>query len=83
MTASPGERLRVALAGAEYFAAEAAIDLENGDRDALRSHLENLRTIVISGLAAFNELPAPQWPNDETRKAFGRAAVEWRKSEAA
>jgi hypothetical protein len=78
MTAPPNERLSVALAGAAYFAAEAALDHENSDRDELCNHLRHLRLIVISALKAYKELPALPWPDATTRAAFGCAAAEWR-----
>jgi len=73
------EHFRVALKGAAYFAETASIDLEDGDRENLRSRMESLRQIVIQALKAYNELPPQTWPNAETREAFGRDAVEWRK----
>jgi len=72
------ERLRIALRGAEYFAATAAMDLYNSDRDELAVHLQQLRLVVIAGLQAFKALPSPVWPNAETREAFGAAAMSWR-----
>ena len=83
MTASPEERLSVALIGTQYFAGEAAIDLENGDRDELIAHLSLLREIVVKALKASKELPPQPWANAATREAFGRSAAEWRKNEAA
>ncbi len=73
----PEERLRIALKGAEYFAASAAIDLHNGDRDELAEHLQQLRQIVIAGLQAYKDLPALEWPNTATREAFAASAAEW------
>ncbi len=81
MTAPPDERLRVALQGAEYFAAEAALDLEDGDREELRHHLDCLRQVVIQALQVHKELPALPWPDAATRQAFAESAVEWRKCE--
>ena len=78
MTDLPEERLRIALKGAEYFAASAAIDLHNGDRDELAENLQQLRQIVIAGLRAYKELPPLPWPDAATREAFGRSAAEWR-----
>lgn len=37
MSTPPDERLRIALAGASYFADLAALDLESGDRKELCS----------------------------------------------
>ncbi|MGO9418035.1 hypothetical protein [Roseiarcus sp.] len=78
MNAPPDELIRVTLAGVCYFASEAALDLENGDRAELCSHLSNLRQCVIRALKAYKELPAPLWPDAATREAFGRSAAEWR-----
>ena len=78
MSAAPEERLRIALMGVSYFADTAALDLENGDREELRSHLSQLRQIVIQALQAAKELPPPPWPDAATREAFGRDAAEWR-----
>jgi hypothetical protein len=78
-SALPEERLRVALAGAAYFVAEADLDLDAGDLEGLREHVSCLRQTVIRLVQAFNELPVPPWPNAETREAFGRSAAEWRK----
>lgn len=83
MSAALEERLRVALKGASYFADEAALDLEYGDREELFCHLSLLRQIVMQALKAYKDLPAPPWPNAATREAFGRSAAEWHKATAA
>ncbi len=82
MTALPAERLRIALAGAVYFAGEVSLDLENGDNEELFRHLALLREIVIKAIAAAKELPPLPWPDAATREAFGRSAIEWRKGAA-
>jgi len=81
MSAPPEERIRVALRGAEYFAAEATLALEDGDRGELSVHLSNLRQIVIRALQAHKDLPPPFFPDAGTREAFGHDAAEWRKCE--
>ncbi len=83
LRALPDERLRVALRGAEYFAAEAALDLENGDLEELSRRMSDFWRIATQALKAFEELPPPMWPNAETREAFGHSAAEWRKCEGA
>ncbi len=74
----PSETLRVALLGAQYFAASASLDLENGDHADLLEHLRRLREIVIRALQAHKQLPALAWPDTTTREKFAVAAAEWR-----
>jgi len=74
----PSETLRVALVGAQYFAASAQLDFENGDRLELAEHLQRLREIVIRALEAYKKLPALDWLDTATREAFAASAAEWR-----